>query len=152
MRKQNMVVGAASVIFGIGIITLSRNMNMFDESGMPGERFWPWCLAWLFIALGIMQFIEVYKQRAASDVSVDLSSFPVRKAYGVAGIMGIYAVVLCYAGFIASTLILIPIIMRIMGEKRIGFICLASILIVACIYVAFTMVFNSPLPETMFSG
>lgn len=151
MRKQNIWVGAASVIFGIGIIRLSRNMNMFDESGMLGERFWPWCLAWLFIALGIMQFINVYKQRAANDVPVDLSSFPVLKAYWVTGIMAIYAVVLCYAGFIASTLILIPVIMRMMGEKRIGFIFVASLLIVACIYVAFTMVFNSPLPESIFS-
>lgn len=151
MRKQNIVVGAVSVIFGIGIITLSRNMNMFDDTGMLGERFWPFCLAWLFIALGVMQLIGVYKQREALDVPVDLSSFPVRKAYWVTGIMGIYAIALCYAGFIASTLVLIPIVMRIMGEKRIGFIAIASLLIVACIYIAFTMVFNSPLPESIFS-
>lgn len=151
MSKQNSIVGAISIILGVSIITLSRNMNMFDESGMPGDRFWPYCLAWIFIGLGLLQWIDVYKKRATSDIAVDLSSPPVRKVYLVTGIMAVYAVALCYAGFIASSLILIPTIMRIMGEKRPIFICIASALIVACIYVAFTIVFNSPLPESIFS-
>ncbi|UTJ48356.1 tripartite tricarboxylate transporter TctB family protein [Atlantibacter subterranea] len=151
MRKQNIVVGAVAVIFGLGIIMLSRDMPLFDESGMLGERFWPFCLAWLFIGLGVLQLINVYQQRAAGDTSVDLSSAPVRKAYWVAGLMGVYAIALCYGGFIASSLVLIPIVMRIMGEKRPWFLGVSSVLIVACIYIAFTMIFNSPLPESMFS-
>ncbi|MDA3133807.1 tripartite tricarboxylate transporter TctB family protein [Atlantibacter subterraneus] len=151
MRKQNIVVGAVAVIFGLGIIMLSRDMPLFDESGMLGERFWPFCLAWLFIGLGVLQLINVYQQRAAADTSVDLSSAPVRKAYWVAGLMGVYAIALCYGGFIASSLVLIPIVMRIMGEKRPWFLGVSSVLIVACIYIAFTMIFNSPLPESMFS-
>ncbi|MGC6389929.1 tripartite tricarboxylate transporter TctB family protein [Ewingella sp. S1.OA.A_B6] len=151
MCKQNNVVGAVSIIFGIAIIFFSRNMDMFDHAGIPGDRFWPFCLAWLLIGLGILQWIDVYKKRAASDAAVDLSSPAVRKVYLVTGIMAVYAVALCYAGFIASSLILIPVIMRIMGEKRPVFIFIASVLIVACIYVAFTVVFNSPLPESIFS-
>lgn len=151
MRKQNIVVGAVSVIVGLGIIVLSRDMHLFDESGMLGERFWPYCLAWLFIGLGVLQLINVYKQRAAVDISVDLSSAPVRKAYWVAGLMGVYAIALCYGGFIASSLILIPIVMRIMGEKRPSFLGVCSVLIVVCIYISFTMIFNSPLPESVFS-
>lgn len=151
MRKQNIVVGAVAVIFGLGIIMLSRDMPLFDESGMLGERFWPFCLAWLFIGLGVVQLINVYKQRATADISVDLSSAPVRKAYWVAGLMGVYAIALCYGGFIASSLILIPIVMRIMGEKRPWFLGVCSVLIVVCIYISFTMIFNSPLPESVFS-
>jgi len=151
MRKQNIVVGTVSILFGAGIILLSRDMNMYDENGILGERFWPYCLAWLFIILGVLQYIEVYKQRLIDNPPADLSSAPVRQAYWMTGVLVIYAVVLSYAGFIISSLIFIPIIMRMMGEKRLSFLCLVAVLMVACIYVAFNIIFNSPLPESIFS-
>lgn len=154
MRTQNIFVGMFSLVLGIAIIFFSRNMPMFDESGILGERFWPYCLAWLFIGLGVIQWISVYLQCAnatADSEKADLSSFPVRKAYGVTVMMVIYAVALCYAGFIASSLILIPAIMWVMGERRPLFIAVTTALIVLCIYVSFEVVFNSPLPESIFS-
>ncbi|TNV16477.1 tripartite tricarboxylate transporter TctB family protein [Buttiauxella sp. B2] len=154
MRTQNIFVGMFSLVLGVAIIFLSRNMPMFDENGILGERFWPYCLAWLFIGLGVIQLISVYLQRAnaaANNEKADLSSFPVRKAYGVTVLMVIYAVALCYAGFIASSLILIPTIMWVMGERRPLFLAVTTALIVLCIYVSFEVVFNSPLPASIFS-
>lgn len=152
MRTQNIFVGMFSLVLGIAIIFLSRNMPMFDENGILGERFWPYCLAWLFIGLGIIQCISTYFQGAGeNNQKADLSSFPVRKAYGVTVLMVIYAIALCYAGFIASSLILIPAIMWVMGERRPLFIAATTALIVLCIYVSFEIVFNSPLPESIFS-
>ncbi|MGK7284766.1 tripartite tricarboxylate transporter TctB family protein [Buttiauxella agrestis] len=81
----------------------------------------------------------------------NLSSYPVRKAYGVTVLMVIYAVALCFAGFIASSVILIPAIMWVMGERRPLFLAITTALIVLCIYVSFEVVFNSPLPESIFS-
>ena len=45
MRKMNILVGAFSVLFGLLILYLSKDMSMFDEYGVPGERFWPYGLA-----------------------------------------------------------------------------------------------------------
>ena len=152
MRTQNIFVGMFSLVLGIAIIFLSRNMPMFDENGILGERFWPYILAWLFIGLGIIQWISVYLQRGTvNSEKADLSSLPVRKAYGVTVLMIIYGVVLCYAGFIASSLILIPAIMWVMGERRPLFLVIVTALIVLCVYVAFEVVFKSPLPESIFS-
>ncbi|HEY3591552.1 MAG TPA: tripartite tricarboxylate transporter TctB family protein [Buttiauxella sp.] len=154
MRMQNIFVGMFSLVLGIAIIFFSRNMPMFDENGILGERFWPYCLAWLFIGLGAIQWVSVYLQRThagAENEKADLSSFPVRKAYGVTVLMIIYAVALCYAGFIASSLILIPTIMWVMGERRPLFLAVTTALIVLCIYFSFEVVFNSPLPESIFS-
>lgn len=154
MRTQNIFVGMFSLVLGIAIIFFSRDMPMFDENGILGERFWPYCLAWLFIGLGVIQWISTYLQltnATAENEKADLSSFPVRKAYGVTVLMVIYAVALCYAGFIASSLILIPAIMWVMGERRPLFIAVTTALIVLCIYVSFEVVFNSPLPESIFS-
>ncbi|RPH28533.1 tripartite tricarboxylate transporter TctB family protein [Buttiauxella warmboldiae] len=152
MRTQNFFVGMFSLILGIAIIFFSRNMPMFDENGILGERFWPYALAWLFIGLGIIQWLSIYFQRSAANrEKADLSSYPVRKAYGVAALMVIYAVALCYAGFIVSSLILIPAIMWVMGERRPLFLAITTALIVLCIYISFEVVFNSPLPESIFS-
>lgn len=152
MRTQNFFVGMFSLVLGIAIIFFSRNMPMFDENGILGERFWPYCLAWIFIGLGVLQWISDYFKLAASEKEkADLSSYPVRKAYGVTVLMVIYAIALCYAGFIVSSLILIPAIMWIMGERRPLFIVITTALIVLCIYVSFEVVFNSPLPESIFS-
>lgn len=152
MRTQNFFVGMFSLVLGIAIIFLSRNMPMFDENGILGERFWPYALAWLFIGLGVIQWISIYLQRLTADnEKADLSSYPVRKAYGVTVLMVIYAVALCYAGFIASSVILIPAIMWVMGERRPLFLAITTAMIVLCIYVSFEVVFNSPLPESVFS-
>lgn len=152
MRTQNMFVGMFSLLLGVAIMFLSRDMPMFDDNGILGERFWPYSLAWLFVGLGAIQCVSTYRQSLhAKGEKADLSSYPVRKAYGVAVLMVLYAILLCYAGFIASSLILIPIIMWVMGERRPLFIAVTTVLIVLCIYVSFEVVFNSPLPESIFS-
>lgn len=151
MRKFNILIGAFSVLLGLMILYLSRDMSMFDEYGVPGERFWPYGLAWLFIGLGVLQWIEVVVHRVnIMDTLVDLTSVSVRRAYCVAIVMALYGILLNYAGFIVASLILTPVIMWMMGERRIWFLALITFVIVAVIYVSFTMIFNSPLPISEF--
>lgn len=147
MNKINTIIGFISVACGLMIIYLSRDMSMFDEYGVPGERFWPFGLALLFILLGVLQWINVIVDRVKHSASrVDLSSTAVRRAYGLSGLMILYTCALYYLGFIISTLLLIPIIMWIMNERRIKFLVVSSALIVLAVYVSFDIVFNSPLP------
>ncbi|MBK5143667.1 tripartite tricarboxylate transporter TctB family protein [Budviciaceae bacterium BWR-B9] len=151
MRKLNILVGLLSVLLGGVIMYLSRDMSMFDQYGVPGERFWPYGLAWLFIGLGVLQWIEVAVQRAkTAGVSVDLTSLPVRRAYVLAIVMVLYGVLLNYTGFIVASLLLSPVVMWMMGERRAWFLALISVVIVATIYVSFTLIFNSPLPVSEF--
>ncbi len=92
MTKINTIIGAISVAFGLLIIYLSRDMSMFDEYGVPGERFWPYGLAILFILLGIFQWIGVVVDKIKHvHQSVDLSSTAVKRAYG----LGIFYAAIC---------------------------------------------------------
>lgn len=151
MRKLNILVGLLSVLLGGAIMYLSRDMSMFDQYGVPGERFWPYGLAWLFIGLGVLQWIEVVVQHAkTAGVSVDLTSLPVRRAYVLAIVMVLYGVLLNYTGFIVASMLLSPVVMWMMGERRAWFLALISVVIVATIYVSFTLIFNSPLPVSEF--
>lgn len=152
MQKANIFVGALTVLFGITILYLSGDMRMFDEYGVPGERFRPYGLAWLFIGLGVLQWVQVVvnRLRQAPDVTVKLASPQVLRAYLVALIMLIYSAMLYYLGFIIASLLLVPFIMWMMGEKRPWFLALVSAAIVAAIYLFFEVIFNSPLPVSVF--
>lgn len=92
MTKINTIIGAISVAFGALIIYLSRDMSMFDDYGVPGERFWPYGLAILFILLGIFQWISIVVDKIKHvHKSVDLSSTAVKRAYGLGLFMLVYA-------------------------------------------------------------
>ncbi|WP_409306842.1 tripartite tricarboxylate transporter TctB family protein [Pectobacterium sp. B1J-3] len=151
MRKFNILIGFISVGLGGLILFLSKDMSMFDEYGVPGERFWPYGLAWLFIGLGILQWFVVIKDRLAADKPVDLSSKFVRLTYVLSMIAVIYGVVLYWAGFILSAIVFIPVTMLFMNERRTWYIALSTLLIVAAVYFSFTYLFNSPLPTSVFS-
>ncbi|PWC09262.1 tripartite tricarboxylate transporter TctB family protein [Brenneria roseae subsp. americana] len=151
MRKFNILIGLMSVGMGGLILFLSKDMSMFDEYGVPGERFWPYGLAWLFIGLGILQWVVVVKDRLASDKPVDLSSKFVRLTYVLSIIAVVYGIVLSWAGFILSAMIFIPVTMLFMNERRAWYIALSTLLIVAAVYLSFTYLFNSPLPTSVFS-
>lgn len=150
MRKYNILIGLFSLLFGVLILYLSRNMAMFDEYGVPGERFWPFGLACLFIALGILQWISVFIHRAAADRDIDFSSPGVRRAYVLSLVAIVYAIALGYLGFAISSLLFIPATMVLMNEKRPWYIALTSIVMVIVIWLFFTQLFNSPLPVPEF--
>jgi len=151
MNKINTIIGAISIAFGLLIIYLSRDMSMFDEYGVPGERFWPFGLAILFIFLGILQCLNVIIDKVKHvSQTVDLTSTAVTRAYLLTGLIVVYAMGLHFLGFIISSLIIIPIIMWMMNERKIKMLALASICIVGVVYVSFDIIFNSPLPIPVF--
>lgn len=151
MRKWNLLIGLCSIGLGGLMLFLSRNMAMFDASGVPGERFWPYGLAWLFIVLGLFQWIAVIKDRYQVDIAVDLSSVYVRRPLILGAMAVVFGVLLNYAGFLVSALLFIPGVMLFMNERRPWFIVLSTLCIVVVIYCAFTYLFNSPLPTSVFS-
>lgn len=146
MRKFNILIGLCSLLFGMLILYLSRDMAMFDEYGVPGERFWPFGLAWLFIILGGLQWVEVFIRRAAADRPVDVGSTPVKRAYLLGVVAVVYAIALNYLGFFIASLLFIPVTMVMMNEKRAWYIALTSAIMVIVIWLFFTQLFNSPLP------
>ncbi|MDH2926040.1 tripartite tricarboxylate transporter TctB family protein [Lonepinella koalarum] len=149
MIKQNLLIGLMSIIFGIIILIFSEDLNMFDEYGVLGERFWPFLLAILFILLGILQIVNTLKDKAIKNKEINFSSSARKKVYLLFLLMTIYGVGLIYLGFIISTIILIPIIMKMMGENQSWRIVLSTLGIVSSIYIFFEIIFNSPLPASL---
>lgn len=147
MRQSNVIIAVLSVLFGLTILWLASDLTNFDETGVPGEAFWPSAIAWLFIALGVVQGLEVaFVSSAHAGRTVDLHSFPVRIAFVGAVIAIAYAVLLAYVGFIASTVVFIPALMLLMGARNPLHISLTTVGVIAVIWVFFVLIFNNELP------
>lgn len=151
MKKFNIVVAVVSLVFGVLVLYLSRNLSGYDEHGVPGENYWPSIIAWLLIVLGALQFVELWlTPKANAKRQVDLCSPAVRMAFIAAAASAVYGVLLLFSGFEIATLIFIPCLMALMGERRVVSLMLTPIAVVATIHVFFTQVFNTTLPVSMF--
>lgn len=151
MKKYNLVVAAVSVLLGLLIIYLSRNLAGWDDNGVPGENYWPSIIAYLFVGLGLLQFLEVWlSPHKNKDKTVDLGSAAVRKAYQAAAVSVIYGGLLAAAGFVLATLAFVPTMNALMGERRLWAAALLAIGVVGVIYVFFSLVFNTMLPTSVF--
>lgn len=147
MRQANVVVAILSVLLGITILWLAGDLTHFDENGVPGEAFWPSAIAWLFIALGLVQGAEVAFARSVhAGRTVDLHSAPVRVAFLGAAIALAFAVLLTYFGFIAATAVFIPTLMLLMGARSPIQISLTTVGVIAVVWVFFVLIFNNELP------
>ena len=150
MKKYNAVISLFSVSLGCLLLYLSRNLVRITEDNIPGEKFWPEIIAWLFIILGLILFITESIYTSKESQKVDLSSVSVKKAYLTGSISIIYAILLIYTGFIPATILFISSIMLIMGERKVIKIILSSLVITTTIYLMFNNIFHSELPVSVF--
>ena len=147
MRRSNVIVAILSILLGATLLLLASDLSRFDENGVPGEAFWPSAIAWLFIALGLLQGAEVvFAPALHAGRTVDLHSAPVRIAFLGAAIALAFAVLLAYFGFIAATAVFIPILMLLMGARSPIQISLTTVGVIAVIWVFFVLIFNNELP------
>lgn len=151
MRTYNVAVALLSALIGATILWLSRALTGFDETGVPGEAFWPLSIGWLFIGLGALQMLEVVLLPAVNaDKVVDLTSRSVRIAYVGAIIAVAYVVALTWLGFVIATAGFVPVLMVAMGERRPLVLGAVTVGVIAVIWVFFVQVFNTTLPPSIF--
>lgn len=151
MKKCNAVVALVSILLGCLVLYLSAGLSGYDEHGVPGERYWPSAIAWLFIMLGLLQALELWFAPESEDNrDIDLCSPAVRTAYVATLIAAIYGVLLLCIGFIAATLAFIPAMTALMGERRPWVSAVTAISVAGVIYVFFAQVFNTTLPTAIF--
>ena len=147
MRQANVVIAILSILLGATILWLAGDLSHFDENGVPGEAFWPSAIAWLFIALGLLQGAEVvFAPALHAGRTVDLHSAPVRIAFLGAAIALAFAVLLAYFGFIAATAVFVPTLMLLMGSRSPLQISLTTVGVIAVVWVFFVLIFNNELP------
>ena len=150
MKIHDIAVSIASILLGCLVLYLSADLSGQDEHGVPGESFWPRIIAWLFIFLGGLQaVVTLLARKAKNDARVELTSPAVRMAYVSAFVSAFYGLLLLFAGFVIATLVFIPVMTTLMGERRPWVSTVAAIAVTGAIYFFFTWVFHSSLPTSL---
>jgi len=106
----------------------------------------------LAIILGVAGVIELIKSIISSPSAIEFTKNPTKFILLILSLIG-YVWIMEYIGFIVSTLIFLPITMKIMGYKSIVKSLIISAGITLFVYLLFQVGFEILLPEpTIFEG
>ena len=106
----------------------------------------------LAIVLGIAGVIELVMSIISSPSVIEFTKSPTKFVLLIISLVG-YVWIMEYVGFIVSTLLFLPITMRIMGYKSIVKSLIISVGITLFVYLLFQVGFEILLPEpTIFEG
>lgn len=106
----------------------------------------------LAIILGIAGIIELIMSAISSPSFIEFTKDPTKFILLIISLVG-YVWIMEYIGFIVSTLIFLPVTMKIMGYKSIVKSIIISVGITLFVYLLFQVGFEILLPEqTLFEG
>lgn len=155
MRKYDTVFGIVMIVISAYLITIALEFTSKQarggNSGDPGASFWPIILCSGLILCSVILLvrtaIRAKKATEPEAALIDYKSAGVHCVFKIFGVMILYAVLLYYIGFIASTPVFVVAVMLAMGERRVKWIGLTAGGITAFIYVAFALIMHVVLPR-----
>lgn len=151
MKKANIVV--AAIFFAIAVfIFYSTAAYNYAISTDPGPAAWPRFLAILLVLLSILMVIEGFVGKKYKDDNEPITFWndDMKRVYATMLTFLGFALLLHFCGFIIASLIFIPAIMRILGEKIWWKLILTDLCITFGVYVLFGIVLRVHLPAPQF--
>lgn len=148
MKKANIIV--SFITAGIGILVLYLSKDYPDiVYGTKGPGYWPSILAWILIILSVLIHIE-YKMDKQNE-QIDFKSDGVKIVYLIMGLCLIYFLLMYFLGFIISSILIVPLIMIILREKKFKYIIIFSILFISFVYILFEFILKSGVPHPIWT-
>lgn len=151
MLMCNYIVGTLGVLVGGLIMQAASTFPMaFTENG-PGPGFWPFSLgtgmliaAVLVLVYNFMNKDEMFKQE------VSLATPANKRVYMLMAMLVVFCGLIELLGFYAASLVLIPSIMILMDFHDKKVIAMSTIGTLVFIYVVFSLVLGTKMPQSMF--
>jgi len=151
MKMWNYIIAGVMACVGAAIVLNVSGMAPPYEGGDPGAGFWPRMLGGGLVLLSIcLAVFNTVNGAAEKAKTFALTTSGNRMAYVFMGLTVLFCVVLYFLGFIVAGLMFVPMAMHMLGEKDKKRMAVASVLIVAGIYVVFSVLLNTPLPKPIF--
>ena len=138
-KFSDCLLSVLCISFGMYIVIEAKDLNFY-------ERIFPLLVGFgiIITALVVLSFALIRKESKRIE----------KKNYALVLMMivmlVIYAILIKYAGYILSTILLCAIILYVLGYKKIKTITIVSLSVTIVTYVLFKIVLNVPLP-TLFS-
>ena len=150
MKKWN--IGAAAVFFAISAFVFVSTAEYAHPIGAntigqdPGSAIWPRCLAVLSVGMVIEGFVgKAY--RNSNEVPINVKSPEMKGVYWMLLIFAVYCVVLRFGGFILASVIFIPSVMWVLGERKWLRAILVGVIATAAVYALFKFGLRVRLPQ-----
>ncbi len=150
MSFWNSIVAVFFTAIGVVMIALSRQFPIDFGAGDPGSGFWPVALGTIMIALSVLLVIQSLLSPTVKSKMVNLASEPHFKVYMVMGLSVLFCVLVYLAGFLAAALIFIYLVTGVLGDAGHKERILTALIIVAALYIIFTLVLKTSLPLPIF--
>lgn len=151
MASCNFIVSILGIMIGASIMMAASEFSLqFTENG-PGPGFWPFSLGLaLTIAAVLLLGYTISDRKKLSEQLVALTLPANKRVYVAMAIITVYCVLINVLGFYPASIFLIPAIMKLMDLHGKKIIAMTTIGTIAFIYVIFSVLLHTQMPQSMF--
>ncbi|MBQ7020967.1 MAG: tripartite tricarboxylate transporter TctB family protein [Phascolarctobacterium sp.] len=151
MANCNFVVSILGMMIGAAIMNAASEFPLeFTENG-PGAGFWPFALGTaLTIAAVVLLIYTISNKKELSKELVALTLPANMRVYMMMAIIVVYVGLINVLGFYPASALLIPATMKLMDFHNKKVIAMTTIGTIAFIYLVFSVLLHTQMPQSMF--
>ena len=151
MANCNFVVSILGMMIGAAIMNAASEFPLeFTENG-PGAGFWPFALgAALTIAAVVLLIYTISNKKELSKELVALTLPANMRVYMMMAIIVVYVGLINVLGFYPASALLIPVTMKLMDFHNKKVIAMTTVGTIAFIYLVFSVLLHTQMPQSMF--
>lgn len=151
MANCNFVVSILGMMIGAAIMNAASEFPLeFTENG-PGAGFWPFALGTaLTIAAVVLLIYTISNKKELSKEFVALTLPANMRVYMMMAIIVVYVGFINVLGFYPASALLIPATMKLMDFHNKKVIAMTTIGTIAFIYLVFSVLLHTQMPQSMF--
>ena len=151
MANCNFVVSILGMMIGAAIMNAASEFPLeFTENG-PGAGFWPFALGIaLTIAAVVLLIYTISNKKELSKELVALTLPANMRVYMMMAIIVVYVGLINVLGFYPASALLIPATMRLMDFHNKKVIAMTTVGTIAFIYLVFSVLLHTQMPQSMF--
>ena len=151
MANCNFVVSILGMMIGAAIMNAASEFPLeFTENG-PGAGFWPFALGTaLTIAAVVLLVYTISNKKELSEELVALTLPANMRVYMMMAIIVVYVGLINVLGFYPASALLIPATMKLMDFHNKKVIAMTTVGTIAFIYLVFSVLLHTQMPQSMF--
>lgn len=151
MANCNFLVSVLGMMIGAVIMNAASEFPLeFTENG-PGAGFWPFALGVaMAVAAVVLLVYTIMNRKALSEQLVALTLPANKRVYVMMVIVAIYCGLITVLGFYPASALLIPATMKLMDYHDKKVIAMTTVGTIVFIYVIFSVLLHTQMPQSMF--
>ena len=151
MASCNFVVSILGMMIGAAIMNAASEFPLeFTENG-PGAGFWPFALGTaLTIAAVVLLIYTISNKKELSKELVALTLPANMRVYMMMAVIVVYVGLINVLGFYPASALLIPATMKLMDFHNKKVIAMTTVGTIAFIYLVFSVLLHTQMPQSMF--